>query len=339
MGFVSIGYIAALATVIASQAVISGAFSLTHQAIQLGFIPRLKVVYTSPDEKGQIFIPQLNWIIFLVTIGLVVSFKTSDNLAAAYGVAVSTTMVITSLLAFVAMRSLWKWNLPAAVSLVVFFLIIDISFFAANIVKVPDGGWFPLVAAALIYFMMTTWYRGKRMMNIQVNKATDSLEKFLTYYQESAESIVNGTAVYLTRNPYGTPPALFLNLKHNKILHKHIIIVSIQFQPVPHVELLKNIEVKKLDKYINLVIIHYGYMNTIDVPHALRLLKDKGLPVDMENATYFLGKESVVITKHTGMSPLRENLFDFMGKNSEKVTRYFNLPSDRVFEIGSHIRL
>jgi len=147
-------------------------------------MPRLKVVHTSPEEKGQIYIPQLNWIIFLATISLVASFKTSSNLAAAYGVAVSTTMVITTLLAFVAMRNLWKWSLPAAISLVVFFILIDLSFFGANIVKVPQGGWFPLVVAGLVYFLMTTWYRGKRMMSIQINKVTDSLQKFLTYYQQ-----------------------------------------------------------------------------------------------------------------------------------------------------------
>ena len=331
--------LAAFATVIASQAVISGAFSLTYQAIQLGYMPRLKVVHTSQDEKGQIYIPQLNWIIFLATISLVVSFKTSGNLAAAYGVAVSTTMVITTLLAFVAMRNLWKWSLPLAVSLVVFFLMIDISFFAANIVKVPDGGWFPLVIAGLIYFMMTTWNRGKRLMSIQINKVTDSLQKFLTYYQGDVQHFVKGTAIYLTRNPNGTPPALFLNLKHNKVLHEQIIILSVQLNPVPHVTLLPNVIIEKLDKYITLVILQYGYMNTIDVPRALRLLKEKGLIIDLKNATYFLGRESVVITKNTGMSPLRETLFEFLGRNSARATKYFNLPSDKVFEIGSQIKL
>jgi len=331
--------IAALATVIASQAVISGAFSLTYQAIQLGFMPRLKVVHTSPEEKGQIYIPQLNWIIFLATISLVASFKTSSNLAAAYGVAVSTTMVITTLLAFVAMRNLWKWSLPAAISLVVFFILIDLSFFGANIVKVPQGGWFPLVVAGLVYFLMTTWYRGKRMMSIQINKVTDSLQKFLTYYQQGVQQYVKGTAIYLTRNPKGTPPALFFNLKHNKVLHEQIIILSIKLNPVPHVNLLNNAKIEKLDKYIICVILQYGYMDSIDVPQALKLLKEKGLAIDLKNSTYFLGRESVVITKHTGMSPLRETLFEFLGRNSSRASKYFNLPSEKVFEIGSQIRL
>ena len=331
--------LAAFATVIASQAVISGAFSLSYQAIQLGFMARFKIVHTSLHERGQIYIPQLNWILFIATIGLVISFKTSDNLAAAYGVAVSTTMVITTLLAYVAMRELWKWSLLATVSLILFFLVIDVSFFSANIVKIPEGGWFPLAVAGIIYYFMTTWHRGKRMMSIQINKTTDSLEKFITYYQEKAKAIIDGTAIYLTRNPHGTPPALFFNLKHNQVLHHHIYVVSIQFEQVPHVNLLKNVVIKKLDQYVTLIIIHYGYMDETDIPYALERLKEKGEKIDLKNATYFLGRESVEITKYTGMSPFREMLFDFLGRNSTRVTRYFNLPSDKVFEIGSRIRL
>jgi KUP system potassium uptake protein len=331
--------LATLATVIASQAVISGAFSLTYQAIQLGFVARFKIVHTSPDEKGQIFIPQLNWILFSATIALVGFFKTSDNLAGAYGVAVSTTMVITTLLAFLVMRNVWKWSLFASALVVGFFLIIDLCFFAANIVKVPEGGWVPLLVAGSIYFMMTTWYRGKRMMAIQLNRTTDSLDKFLTYYQSKAQSIVDGTAIYLTRNSHHTPPALFFNLKHNKIIHEKIIILSIQFDPVPHVDLLNHFKIATLDKHITLLILRYGYMDTTDIPKAIQLLKEKGVFIDLKNATYFLGRESVVITKDTGMSPLRETLFDFLGRNSARVSKYFNLPSEKVFEIGSRIRL
>jgi KUP system potassium uptake protein len=331
--------LATMATVIASQAVISGAFSLTYQAIQLGFVARFRIVHTSPNERGQIYIPQLNWILFFATIALVGFFKTSDNLAGAYGVAVSTTMVITTLLAFLVMRTVWKWSLVASMSLVGFFLIIDLSFFLANIVKVPEGGWVPLLVAGAIYFMMTTWYRGTRMMAIQINRTTDSLEKFLTYYQNKAQSVVDGTAIYLTRNSHGTPPALFFNLKHNKIIHEKIIILCIQFDRVPHMDLVKNYKITILDDHITLLILHYGYMDTTDIPKAIKLLKEKGVAIDLKNATYFLGRESVVITKDTGMSPLRETLFDFLGRNSARVSKYFNLPSDKVFEIGSRIRL
>jgi KUP system potassium uptake protein len=332
--------LATLATVIASQAVISGAFSLTYQAIQLGFVARFRIVHTSPNERGQIYIPQLSWILFSATIALVGFFKTSDNLAGAYGVAVSTTMVITTLLAFLVMRNVWKWSFPASASAVCFFLIIDLSFFAANIIKVPEGGWVPLLVAGSIYFMMTTWYRGKRMMAIQINRTTDSLNKFLTYYQNKAQSVVDGTAIYLTRNSHGTPPALFFNLKHNKVIHEKIFILSIQFERVPHVDLLKKFKVAILDNHITLLILHYGYMDTTDVPKAIQLLKEKkDVMIDLKNASFFLGRESVVITKDTGMSPLRENLFDFLGRNSARVSKYFNLPPEKVFEIGSRIKL
>lgn len=330
--------IAALATVIASQAVISGAFSLSYQAIQMGFMARFRVVHTSQNEKGQIFVPQLNWILFIATIALVAFFKTSDNLAGAYGVAVSTTMVITTLLAYLVMRHLWHWNLIATISLITFFLVIDLSFFSANIIKIPQGGWVPLAVAGTIYFLMTTWHKGKRMMNIQINKANDSLEKFLSYYQQNV-TVVSGTGVYLTRNPYGTPPALFLNFKHNKIIHERVIILSVQFEQVPHVDLVKTHKISVLDNHITLVILHYGYMDTTDIPEALFLLQQHGLKIDFENTTYFLGRESVEVTKYTGMTPLRENLFDFLGRNSARLSNYFNLPSEKVFEIGARIKL
>lgn len=331
--------LAALATIIASQAVLSGAFSLTYQAIQLGFMPPLKVVHTSANERGQIYIPQLNWFLFLATISLVASFKTSENLAGAYGVAVTTTMVITTLLAFVAMRNLWKWNLPAAVALTVFFLIIDISFFSANIVKIPAGGWFPLTVAGLFYFMMTTWHRGKRMLSLQLESVLEPLKKFQTHYKENIQHIVSGTAIYLARDPVGTPSALVFNLRHNKILHEKIIILSVQFMAVPHVNLLEEIQIYELDEYITHVVIYYGYLGKTDIPHALKLIKEKGLTIDQNNVTYFLGRESIVVEKHSGMSSFRESLFSIMGKNSVKATTYFCLPQEKVCIIGSQIRL
>ena len=331
--------LAALATIIASQAVLSGAFSLTYQAIQLGFMPPLKVVHTSANEKGQIYIPQLNWFLFLATISLVASFKTSANLAGAYGVAVTTTMVITTLLAFVAMKNLWKWSLPAAVSLSMFFLIIDLSFFSANIVKVPDGGWFPLCVAGLFYFIMTTWHRGKRMLSMQLENVIEPLQKFQTHYKENAQHIVRGTAIYLGRDPAGTPSAMVFNLRHNKVLHEKIIILSVQFIAVPHIDVLEKIQINELDEYITHVIIYYGYLDKTDIPHALELLKEKGLTIDQNNLTYFLGRESIVVEKYTGMSPFREALFNTMGKNAVKATTYFGLPSDKVCIIGSQIRL
>ena len=176
-------------------------------------------------------------------------------------------------------------------------------------------------------------------MSIKINKSAGSLEKFLTYYQQKAKAIVEGTAIYLTRNPYSTPPAFFLNLEHNHVLHNHIYIVSILFDRVPYVNLLDNVSIEKFDEHVTLIIIHYGYMDETNIPAALQSLKEKGAHIDLENATYFLGRESIEITKHTGMSPFRETVFDFLGRNSTRITRYFALPSDKVFEIGSRIRL
>lgn len=331
-------FLAALATVIASQAVISGAFSLTYQAMQLGFMPRFKVVHTSAAERGQIYIPQLNWMLFIATVGLVVFFRTSSNLAAAYGVAVSTTMVITTLLAFVAMTKLWKWNLFLAGGITVFFLLIDSSFFTANILKVPDGGWFPLIVAGLIYYMMSTWAKGKRMMKIQLQKVTDPVDRFIRGYKSKAEHTVKGTAVYLSSDSKHIPPTLVFNLQHNRILHENIIILTVKYLSVPYVDLSHNVEVVQLDGNMHQVLIFYGYMDTPDVPYALSLVNDRNLHID-DSTTYFLGRESVVITENTGMHPFREALFEFMSRNSIRATRYFNLPNERVFEIGSQIRL
>ncbi len=331
--------LAALATIIASQAVLSGAFSLTYQAMQLGFMPPLKVVHTSAKERGQIYRPQLYWYLFLATISLVATFKTSANLAGAYGVAVTTTMVITTLLAFVAMRKLWKWSLPAAVSLTVFFLIIDLSFFSANIVKIPDGGWFPLTVSGLFYFIMTTWHRGKRMLSKQLEKVIEPLKEFVTHYKKNAQQIVSGTAIYLARDRAGTPTALVFNLMHNKVLHEKIIILSIQLLDVPHVNLLDKFEMYELDKNITHAVIYFGYLDKTDIPKSLELLKEKGFAINQNNLTYFLGRESIVVEKHAGMSSFRESLFNIMGKNSVKATKYFCLPPEKVCIIGSQIRL
>lgn len=329
--------IAAFATVIASQAVISGAFSLTYQAMQLGFMPRFKVVHTSENEKGQIYLPQLNWMLFIATIGLVVFFKTSSNLAAAYGVAVSTTMVITTLLAYIAMTKLWKWNIVLAGAITIFFLTIDTSFFIANIIKVPDGGWFPLAVAGIIYFIMSTWYKGRRMMSIQLQKVTDPLKKFAQYYKNKAQHTVSGTAIYLTSNAVHTPPTLVFNLKHNKVLHERIIILTVKYHNVPHVNVTDSIHIDKIDDRIQHVNIGYGYRDNTDIPKALEQVEDQ-LHLG-KDVTYVLGRESVVITKNTGMHPIREGLFEFLSRNSVRATRYFNLPNNDVFEVGSQIKL
>ncbi|UAY55386.1 potassium transporter Kup [Arachidicoccus terrestris] len=330
--------LATMATVIASQAVISGAFSLTYQAIQLGFLPRFQVVHTSASEKGQIYIPQLNWMLFIAIVALVVFFRTSGNLAAAYGVAVSTTMVITTIMAYVAMTKLWKWKRPLAIVITVFFLSIDSLFFFSNIIKIPFGGWLPLIVAGAIFYIMLTWYKGRRMMNIQLKKVTDAIPKFIQYYKRKAEHIVSGTAIYMSSNPKNIPPTLVFNLQHNKILHAHIVLLTVEHLTIPYAGAINNYEVQRIDDAMIQVKIRFGYMDAPDVPRVLKRINYPGFVLD-EHATYFLGKESVVITKTTGMHPLREMLYEFLIRNSVRATRYFNLPNDRVFEIGSQIRL
>ncbi|MBC7654527.1 MAG: potassium transporter Kup [Oligoflexus sp.] len=331
--------LSAMATIIASQAVITGAFSLTHQAIQLGYLPRFNVIHTSAKEKGQIYIPQINWMLFIATIALVFSFKSSSNLAAAYGVAVTTTMVITTILAFNAMTRLWKWNFSISLAITVLFIIIDLSFFYANIIKVPDGGWFPLVVGILIYTMMTTWYKGRRLLRIQLTKLTDPIDKFLGYYKKNVSHVVPGTAFFLTANPNGTPPTLVNNIRYNKVIHKQVIIMNIKISNVPYVDLKENLELKKLNENIFQVIALYGYMTQPDIPTLVKLLNELKVIDNIDDITYFLGKETIVITKDTGMNPWRETLFDFMSRNSERITTYFNLPPQKVCEIGTQLKL
>lgn len=331
--------LSAMATIIASQAVITGAFSLTHQAIQLGYLPRFNVIHTSAKEKGQIYIPQINWILFIATTALVFSFKSSSNLAAAYGVAVTTTMVITTILAFNAMTKLWKWNFGISLAITAIFITVDLSFFYANIIKVPDGGWFPLVVGILIYIMMTTWYKGRRLLRIQLTKLTDPIDKFLGYYKKNVSHVVPGTAFFLTANPNGTPPTLINNIKYNKVIHEQVIIMNIKISSVPYVDLKENLKLKKLNENIFQVIALYGYMTQPDIPTLVKLLNELKVIANIDDITYFLGKETIVITKDTGMNPWRETLFDFMSRNSERITTYFNLPPQKVCEIGTQLKL
>ncbi|MCB9234458.1 MAG: potassium transporter Kup [Bacteroidia bacterium] len=331
--------LAAMATVIASQAVISGAFSLTLQAMQLGFLPRIRVVHTSEEEKGQIYIPLMNWILFLATCSLVVSFQSSSRLAAAYGVAVTTTMVITTLLAFLAMRKLWHWNPVLAVLVSLPLLLVDISFFASSIHKVPEGGWFPLLVAGLVYFLMMTWNRGRRILSIQLSRMTEPLGVFLKHFDPAKHTQVSGTAVYCTGNPNGTPPALIHNLQHNKVIHEAVLILSVIFHPRPWVPAGNRIELKKLDHGFYQVVVNYGYMDRKDIPAALELVRSQGAEIIRGDVAYFLGRETIISSGKKGMSAWRETIFAFLSRNSQRATKFFHLPSDQVFEVGTHIEL
>lgn len=331
--------LAGMATVIASQAVISGAFSLTFQALQLGYLPRVSIIHTSNKEYGQIYIPQINWILFLGTIGLVLAFKSSDNLAAAYGVAVSTTMVITTLLAFFAMNNLWKWSLGLSLIVTGLLLSIDIMFFIVNISKIPDGGWIPLAMASCVFLIMTTWNKGRKIVYLQYLKLTGLLSNFIKTLDQNSYIRTSGTAIYFVSNITHTPVALLLNLKHNKVIHERVILLSVVFESRPYVPPSERLEITDLQHGFHKVIIKYGFMDNKNIPLALNLLKEKGILLDKSDVTYILGRETYITVGKKGMSIWREILFSFLSRNSLRATKFFNLPSDSVLEIGTQMEL
>jgi len=332
-------FMAAIATVIASQAVISGAFSLTSQALQLGYFPRVNIIHTSKEERGQIYIPQINWILFVGTVSLVLAFKTSTNLAAAYGVAVSTTMVITTILMFFAMNDLWKWKLSISITITLLLLCVDLAFMTANYTKIPSGGWFPLLVAGSIYLVMTTWYKGREILHKQSIRANDLLTNFIKTIEENPPQRVLGTAIYFVSDINYTPAALVLNLNYNKVLHQQVIILSVIFKKSPHVQKANRLLFTKVSDGIYQAVISYGFMDYKNIPRALKLLEDEGISITKSDTTYVLGRETFIIKSEKGMSVWRKSLFSFLSKNSVLATKYFNLPKGHVIEIGSQISL
>lgn len=331
--------LATSATVIASQAVISGAFSLTQQAIQLGYLPRVSIIHTSREEKGQIYIPRVNWLLFMAIVFLVLEFKSSSNLAAAYGVAITTTMVITTLLAFVAMRKLWKWSFTLSAIIALFFLIIDIAFFGSNMLKILDGGWVPLALGLIVYFIMTTWHWGRKLLLVQIMRETQPIEKFIDEFMSTRIMSTPGTAIYMSSNPKGTPPALVKNLKHNRILHKQIVVLSIIFEKVPHVNTAECIEIENPTEGFYRVLAKYGFMDNAHITEILDILNKKGIQVKMEKSTFFLGRELLIVKDKAGLLRFRKKMFALLSRNSQRVTEFFDIPNDRVFEVGSQIEI
>lgn len=329
--------LAALATVIASQAVISGAFSLTQQALQLGYLPRLRIIHTSKDEKGQIYIPQLNWLMFIATVILVLEFKTSSNLAAAYGIAVTLTMVITSFLAFFAMKNLWKWPAAAAVMMTLIFISFDLAFFGANSLKMFHGGWVPLAMGIAVYIIMTTWNWGRKKLLQKIEDETLPIQNFIDEVMSIRAVTTPGTAIYMSSNPKGTPPALVKNLKHNRILHKQIIVLSIVFQKVPRVNTAETIEIENPTEGFYRVVAYYGFMDNANIQQVIEILNKKDIRIKIETTTFFLGRELLVVKDRAGITRFRKKLFVLLSRNSQRVTEFFNIPTDRVFEVGSQI--
>jgi KUP system potassium uptake protein len=332
--------IATMAAIIASQALISGAFSLTQQAIQLGYAPRLDVEHTSSSTMGQIYVPQVNWALAICTIMIVLGFRTSGALASAYGVAVTMTMVITALLLFVVMTERWKWRMPVAVGVTAIFLIIDGAFLGANMLKVIQGGWLPIAVATVGFTLMTTWKTGRRLVGERLTARAFPLEDFMTSIAETPPVRVPGSAVFMTAAPRGTPPALAHNLRYNKVLHEYVVILTVTTAPTPHVHDEERVTVQALGRGIFNVRIQYGFMEDPNVPEALALARrTHGLHMDEDDVTYFLGRETILVTRKHGMAVWREKLFVLMARNAVRATAYFRLPAERVIELGVQVEM
>jgi KUP system potassium uptake protein len=331
--------LATAATVIASQALISGVFSLTSQAVALGYIPRLTIEHTSAREMGQIYIPAVNWALMASCVALVAGFRTSSNMAAAYGIAVTGTMIITTLLLFVVERKLWGWTLAGALVFSGFFLTIDLAFFGANIVKVAHGGWFPLVVAVFVFTLMTTWQRGRKILYDRIQESSLSDKEFLQSIARHSPPRVSGTAVFMDRTVEGIPLTLLHNLKHNKVLHERVLILTIATEEVPYVSDESQAEVRELGQGVYRIVARYGFMENPDVPELLKSLELPGARFDLDSATFFLGRETLIATSRPGMAIWRERLFSWMVRNAQGAALFFRLPPNRVVEIGAQIEL
>ncbi|HYF38839.1 MAG TPA: KUP/HAK/KT family potassium transporter, partial [Gemmatimonadales bacterium] len=345
------------AAVVASQALISGAFSLTRQAIQLGYSPRMKIIHTSSSTIGQIYIPTVNLILMIGCLGLVVTFQNASALALAYGVALSGTMMITTVLFAIVMRRHWGWSRWKVGSITLLFLIVDLAFVGANLLKVPEGGWLPLLVAAVVYLLMSTWKKGRvRLTNI-VRENTLPMELFLEDIRRRQPFRVPGTAVFMTSAPEGAPPVLLHHLKHNKVLHEKVMLMSVHTEEIPQVSERERVECSDLGEGFYQVVAHYGFMETPDVPQVLDALsraKDNGkaVPVKLATTTFYLGRETLIATPNSKptratdgavlegrrMGRWRKKLFILMTRNAQSATAYFGLPPNRVVELGAQIQ-
>jgi KUP system potassium uptake protein len=329
--------IATAATVIASQALISGAFSLTRQAVLLGYFPRVTIEHTSEREIGQIYIPAMNWFLMLACIGLVLGFRSSSNMAAAYGLAITMTMTVTTLLLSVVARERWGWSLPLVLTVFGLFLLMDLAFLGANLLKLVEGGWFPLVIGAAGFTLLTTWKTGRRILSERMQSRTLPRELFLGEVTERPPNRVPGTAVFMYRDRTGTPPALLHSLKHYGVLHEQIIFLSVVTEEVPYVREEERIEVTGLGTGLWEVIVHTGFMQQVDVPSVLMSLDVEGLALKPMTTSYFLGRETIIATKNPGMAVWRERLFAAMAQNARPASAFFHLPPNRVVELGAQI--
>ena len=328
--------LATLATVIASQAVISGAFSVARQAVQMGFLPRMLIVHTSGAEAGQIYVPFTNWTLYLAVVALVLGFKNSSNLAAAYGIAVTGTMLIDTVLVAFVMVLLWRWH-PLVVALVAgAFLAVDIAFFAANALKIPEGGWFPIAAGLVSFTVLTTWRRGRRLVRQELAKQGIPMSIFLDSLCDVHR--VNGTAVFMTSSKEGVPAALLHNLKHNQVLHERVALVTVETADTPYVNEMERIYLHRMNKSFLRIVIRYGFMEDPDVPQALQCCKRYGESFDMMETTFYVSRETVIPNVlGRRINPWRARLFAFMSKNATSATDFFKIPNNRVVELGTQL--
>ncbi len=331
--------LATVATIIASQAVISGAFSITQQAIQLGFTPRLEIQHTSEREIGQIYLPAINWLLLISIILLVVEFRSSSNLAAAYGIAVTGTMLITNILAIAVAVRLWDWSPARAILGALPFICIDLGFFLANSVKIPDGGWFPLVFGLAVFMLLTTWKRGRELLGERLAADAMQLQPFIASIAEGGVERVPGTAVFMTPDPDSVPHALLHSLKHYKVLHEQVVILSVKVFDVPYVPEIDRVEVHRLAGNFVQLIVHYGFKDEADIPAALALCGNAGLEADMMDTSFFLGRETLIPRLGSQMAYWRTLIFVAMFRNAGSATAYFRIPSNRVVELGSQVVL
>jgi KUP system potassium uptake protein len=331
--------LATIAALIAAQAVISGAFSLTRQAVQLGYFPRVRIVHTSRAEMGQISISGVNWAGMLGTVGVIVLFRTSTHLADAYGVAIAMAMAVTTLLAYGVSKDVLGWSAARALLATGFFLAIDLVFVAANLVKVPQGGWVSLAAAALTFTAMTTWRRGRRILSKRLEADTLPLDVFLDGVARKPRLRVPGTAIFMDRVSSGTPPALLQNLRHNKAMHERVVFLTVATEPVPFVSRRKRVEVETLKEGFYRITLRYGFMQDPDVPRALEGAQVAGRKFDLMDTTFFLGRETLIPHGTLGMAVWREKLFALMSRNATGAVAFFRLPPNRVIELGAQIEI
>jgi KUP system potassium uptake protein len=339
-GITPLAILATMATVIASQALITGAYSLTTQAVQLDYLPRLKILHTSAQHIGQVYVPLVNWLLMLGCVGLVIGFRTSSALASAYGIAVTTTMMITTLLFYRVVRDRWGWSTARSVATLVPIMLVDTAFLAANVPKIPTGGWFPLAVGLGLVIQMTTWRRGRELVAARIRRGERPMKEVGQEALDAQVARVPGTAVYLFKDAGAAPPALVANLEHNKVLHESTLLLSVSVAEVPRVEPENRVTYAPIGSGIHQIELLFGFMDEPDVPDALAtMVAIPGFQFDLSTTTFFLGREAVGAGKVPGMHPWREELFVLLNRGAASASRFFNLPPDRVFEVGTQVEI